>query len=112
MNKIILCLGYVTSVMGTAGVVCTDDTKATACTATDAVCGYIKAPATSSNPYLLRRVCSGASGAEPTAVELTDTYKDWTYKADKPSASTYKSADAQSMVVGATTSLLAVLYLI
>ena len=114
MNKIILCLGYVTSVMGTAAVVCTDDTSATKCTLTNAVCGYIKAPSTDPNPYLLRRVCSAAEGVAPTADELkTATYENWTYSATKPSATTsYKTADAQSMVVGATTSLLAVLYLI
>lgn len=96
--------------MGAVGDVCTDADASTTCVS-PAVCGYITSDTKS---YLMRRMCSADATTAPTAAEITAKgYENWVFSLTKPSAtSTYKTADAKNVVVGATTSLLAILYLL
>ena len=116
MNKLILCYTAVASVMG-AVVVCTDNDATTKCGAAPAICGY-SVPSvmleTGRTVLYYKRHCS-ASGAATAVTTFATDVPGYTWQATKPTATSianYKKADAKSLVVGATSSLLAILYLV
>ena len=112
MNKLILCYTAVATVMG-AVVVCTDDDAATKCP-TPGVCGYSVPSVMVERSAVLyfKRHCS-APGAATVVTTYAADVPGYTWLSQKPtSTNNYKSADAKSMVVGATSSLLAILYLV